>query len=455
MPELEGAAVLPPFPVPDGQTEEAHLRTLVEDGLAARFDVLEAAGCSFAPEIYRARAHEELDAISKLGHARYFLIVGDLSRWANSRGIPVGPGRGSSAGCLVSWTLGVTDIDPIVYKLPFERFLNPERSSFPEIGVDVCIRRREEFLPYLADRYGNDNVARLADDPRLNDCYSSLRRITVVITKRPVREYMPCDVGRDGIQTTPLDKAAVEKTGLVTFDFHSLETLTRIHDVVARVNAPRSTPHPRLNIAAIPANDPAVFRLLADGDTTDVFQFESEGMRAMLRRLRPDCMEDVAATTALYRPGPLESGMVEAFIARKHGREPIEYLHPLIEPILADTYGVLVYQEQAMQIAQAIAGISLGRADLLRRALGKKRPVEINDAGHRFAAGAMANGIDVEDAHAIFDYLEEMSGFGFNRAHAAAYGWITYQTAYLKRHFPTEFTAAVEGLRDDHVETHL
>lgn len=441
MPEMDACALLPRFPVPDGQAEEPYLRTLVEDGLAVRLGVLKAAGCSFEPEIYRARARAELDAICRMGHARYFLIVGDFIRWAKLRDIPVGPGRGSSAGCLVAWTLGITDIDPIECELLFERFINPERVMLPDVAVDFCPRRRGEVLRYIAERYGNDRVASIAVNPGWIDVPYS-RGVTIVITAKPVGQHVPSHEGRDGVVVTQLDKAAIERAGLITFDFYDLETLTVIHDAVKLVNEQRRTSgDPLLDIAAIRKDDPAVYWLLACGDITDVFQIESAGMCELLRQLRPDCMEDLAAAVALYRPGPMEVGMLDAFIAGKHGRERIEYLHPLIQPMLADTYGVLVYQEQAMQIAQAIAGYSLGRADLLRRTLGRRKKVA--EERDLFVAQAIARGVAAEVAGSIFELLAEFAGYGFNRAHAAACAWLTYQTAYLKHYFPDEFAEAV------------
>ncbi len=430
MPELEAARLLPRVSVPDGQTEESHLRMLVEDGLAARLDVIEAA----EPDAYRARTHGELDAICTMGHARYFLIVGDLIRWAKARGIPIGPGRGSSAGCLVAWALGITDIDPIQHGLLFERFLNPERAMLPDIDVDVCARRRDEIVQYVAERYGNEHVARVAVDP-----HPYFRGVTLVITCHPAREHVPCQ-GDDFVPLVPLNKAEVERAGLITFDFHSLATLTVIRDAVELVDKRRrAIGEPPLNIATIPTDDRAVFRMLAAGDTTDVFQLESDGMRALLRQLRPDRIEDIFAVVALYRPSPIESGMVDDFIARKHGRDHDEY--PLIAPILADTYGVLVYQEQVMQIAQAVAGYSLCRADLLRRALGGRRKVP--EERDMFVAAAVARNVDGEVAGAAFDLLAKWTGYSFNRAHAVGYARVTYQTAYLKQHFTDELAEAV------------
>lgn len=434
MPEIERAAALPRFPVLESQSEESFLRTLVADGLSVRLDVRKVA----EPEIYRARAQRELDVICSMGHARYFLIVSDITRWAKSRDIPVGPGRGSSAGCLVAWTLDITDIDPIEHGLLFERFLNPERAMLPDIGVDVCVRRRDEAVRYVTERYGNDHVARLAAQPGWID-FPCFPGVTVAITDRPVGEHIPCHVDRGFALVTQLDKAAVESAGLITFDFHDLNVLTVIRDAVELIDEQRRIAGELpLDIARIPKDDPAVFRMLAAGDTTGVFQLESEGMRALLRQLRPDRIEDLLAAVTLYRPGPIECGMVDDFIARKHGRDHGE--HPLIAPLLADTYGVIVYQEQAMQIAQAIAGYSLGRADLLRRALGKRQ--NMSEERDTFVAAAVARGIDAEMAGGVFAFLAKWTGYSFNRAHAAAYAWMTYQTAYLKHYFPDELAGA-------------
>lgn len=434
MPEMEGVAPLPRFPVPAGQTEEAHLRTLVEDGLAERLEVLDAA----EPDLYRTHAGEELDVICKKGHARYFLIVGDLVRWTRSRDIPVGPGRGSSAGCLVAWTLGITGIDPIKHELMFERFLNPERAILPDIDLDVCVRRRVEIVRYVGERYGNHHVARIAVKPGWID-FPYFRGVTIVIADKPVENHVPCHADDDGALVTLCDKAAVERAGLITFDFHDLATLSVIRDAVELVNEHRrATDVPLLDIATIPKDDRAVFRMLAAGETTDVFQLESEEMRALLRQLRPERIEDLSAAVALYRPSPIESGMVEKFIARKHGRDHGE--HPLIARILADTYGVLVYQEQAMQIAQVVAGYSLGRADLLRRTLGARR--KVTEEREMFVAAAVVRGVDAEVAGTVFDLLAKWTGYSFNRAHAAAYAWLTYQTAYLKHYFPDDLAEA-------------
>lgn len=444
MPEMEASAILPRFPVPNDQTEESHLRTLVEDGLAVRLDVHKVA----EPEIYRARAQRELNVICAGSHARYFLIVSDIIRWAKSHDIPVGPGRGSSAGCLIAWTLRITDIDPIEHKLSFERFLNPERVMLPDIDHDVCVRRRDEIVRYVTERYGKDRVARLAAEAGWIDSPYS-RGVTIAIADKPVGELVPCHADHDGILVTQLDKAAVKKAGLITFDFHDLGTLSVIRHAVELVNVRRRTAgEPPLDVTALSKHDPAVFQLLAEGDTTDVFQLESDGMRALLRELRPDCIEELVATVALYRPGPLECGMVDELIARKHGRD--RYEHPLIAPILADTYGVLVYQEQAMEVAQEVAGYSLGRADLLRRALGKRK--NVSEEREMFVAAAVTRGIDAETAGTVFDRLAKWTGYSFNRAHAAAYASVTYQTAYLKHYFPTEFNSALENHRRRHAE---
>lgn len=465
---------------------------------------------------YDTRLEQELEMIERTGFSSYFLIVADFINWAKDQGIPVGPGRGSGAGSLVAYALKITDVDPIEYQLLFERFINPERVSMPDFDVDFCQDRRGEVIDYVARKYGVDNVCQiitfgklqaravikdvgrvfgmsfgetdaitkllpnqldvtiesaLRDEPRLRERMEQDPKVArvietalkleglsrnagihaagVIITEEPVVNYCPLYVGRDGDVVTQFDKDFSEAVGLVKFDFLGLKTLTVIDNAVKFV---REQGQPEFRIDRIPLADSKVFELVSAGDTDGVFQVESSGMKDLCLRLKPNSIEDLTAINALYRPGPLGSGMVDDFIDRKHGRKPIEYGVPQLERILKDTYGVILYQEQVMQIARELAGYSLGQADLLRRAMGKKKAEEMAKNRELFVSGAVKNGLDAQKAEGIFDLMAKFAEYGFNKSHSAAYAFITYQTAYLKAHYPVEFMAALMTTEMDNTD---
>jgi len=458
---------------------------------------------------YKARLEQELKIINQMGFPDYFLIVADFINWAKDHDIPVGPGRGSAAGSLVAYALRITDIDPKPYHLLFERFLNPERISMPDIDVDFCINGREEVINYVREKYGKENVAQIItfgsmlaravirdvgrgmgmaygevdtiaklipnptgkkvtlhdaqkQEPRLRELIEKDARIKklfkvalslegltrhasthaagVVVTPEPLTNYLPLYVDpKSQGQVTQFDMGYVEKIGLVKFDFLGLKTLTVIDKTVKLIKERQAD----FDLGLIPQDDAETFQLLSRGETTGVFQLESSGMKEYLIKLKPSCFEDLIAMVALYRPGPLGSGMVDSFIKRKHGVEEFSYDFPQLEPLLRDTYGVIVYQEQVMQIAQVLGNYSLGGADLLRRAMGKKKPEEMAKQKKIFLDGAKQNKLDAKKAELVFDQMEKFAEYGFNKSHSAAYAYIAYQTAYLKAHYPVEFMAAL------------
>ncbi|HYB66379.1 MAG TPA: DNA polymerase III subunit alpha, partial [Steroidobacteraceae bacterium] len=510
-----GEARLPQYPVPAGLSTEEFLRAEAARGLARRFP----AGAAAA---YRERLASELAVICQMGFAGYFLIVADFIRWARENGVPVGPGRGSGAGSLVAYSLGVTDLDPLEHDLLFERFLNPERVSMPDFDIDFCMDGRDRVIEYVAGKYGRDRVsqiitygtmaakavvrdvgrvlgvpygyvdriaklipfelgitldAALEKEPELKRLYQaedevrnlidlarSLEGLTrnagmhaggVVIAPSVLTDFTPlyCDAA-GGSVVTQFDKDDVEAAGLVKFDFLGLRTLTIIDRAVRLINRAADPGSAPLEIGALPMDDAATFALLKSCRTTAVFQLESRGMKDLIRRLQPDCFEDIVALVALFRPGPLQSGMVDDFINRKHGRSdgPIDYLHPSLASVLKPTYGVILYQEQVMQIAQTLAGYTLGGADLLRRAMGKKKPEEMAQQRSVFTAGAVARGVRERLAEHIFDLMEKFAGYGFNKSHSAAYALLAYQTAYLKAHHAAAFMAAVLSADMDHTD---
>ena len=496
--------ILPAFPLPDGTDEERALRRAAEEGLAARLAAPNFAGGDAAP--YRERLAFELDMIVKTGFAGYFLIVADFIQWAKRQGIPVGPGRGSGAGSVVAWALTITDLDPLRFGLLFERFLNPERVSMPDFDIDFCQDRRDEVIRYVQQKYGRDRVAQIitfgklqaravlrdvgrvlgmpygqvdrlcklvpnnpahpvslakaiAGEPQLQQQrdsdetvarlmtialkleglyrHASTHAAGIVIGDRPLAELVPLYRDpRSDLPATQFNMKWVELAGLVKFDFLGLKTLT----VLARCRELLEHRGIRLDLADLPLDDRPTYDLLARGDTVGVFQVESAGCRDMLKKLRPDRFEDIVAANALYRPGPMEN--IPRYIAVKHGDEAPDYLHPKIEGILKETYGVMTYQEQVMQIAQVLAGYTLGGADLLRRAMGKKIRSEMDAQRAQFVAGAAERGVERARAELIFDQMAKFAGYGFNKPHAAAYALITYQTAYLKANYPVEFMAA-------------
>lgn len=501
-----GKSYLPNFPTPGQIPVDLFLKQCAEDGLKKRLPFVSG---KYEPEIYTKRLEFELKVIIDMGFPGYFLIVADFIQWAKDNQIPVGPGRGSGAGSLVAYSLGITDLDPLEYDLLFERFLNPERVSMPDFDVDFCMIGRDRVIDYVSRRYGRDSVAQiitfgtmaakavvrdvgrvlgypytfvdkiaklipfeigmtlanaLSQEPELLRRYQEEEDVKELLDLAQKLEGITRNAGKHagGVVIAPskltdfsavyceensnqkvsqFDKDDVEAAGLVKFDFLGLRTLTIIDDAIRMIK--QVNPDINIEILHIPLNDPKTFELLQSGQTTAVFQLESRGMQELIARLKPDCFEDIVALVALFRPGPLQSGMVDDFIDRKQGRAPIVYLHPDLEPILKPTYGVILYQEQVMQIAQVLANYTLGAADLLRRAMGKKKPEEMAQQRSIFLSGADERGIDTEIASQIFDLMEKFAGYGFNKSHSAAYALVSYQTAWLKCHYPSAFMAAV------------
>ncbi len=514
-----GRPRLPPYPVPGDMSTEAFVRAEAAAGLERRLEALAHGGPPPDVTVYRERLERELDVICQMGFAGYFLIVADFIRWARGNGVPVGPGRGSGAGSLVAYSLGITDLDPLRYDLLFERFLNPERVSMPDFDIDFCMVGRDRVIEYVASRYGRERVSQiitygtmaakavvrdvgrvlgmsygyvdkiaklipfelgitldeaLEKEPELARLYRteeeirtlidlarSLEGLTrnagmhaggVVIAPSVLTDFAPlyCDES-GGSLVTQFDKDDVEAAGLVKFDFLGLRTLTIVDWTVKAINAQHARRgEPPLEIGKIPLDDALTYeRVFKSAQTVAVFQFESGGMRRMLKDAKPDRIDDLIALGALYRPGPMD--LIPEYIACKHGKKP-QYLHAQMEQVLGVTYGVFVYQEQVMQIAQRLAGYTLGGADLLRRAMGKKKPEEMAKQRGVFIAGAAARGIGEPVANAIFDQMEKFAGYGFNKSHAAAYALLSYQTAYLKAHYPGEFMAAVLSADMDHTD---
>lgn len=509
---------LPRFPLPEGKTEEEHLRELAVRGLEARFAEMRAQGREPNEREYRERLDRELDVIVRMRFPGYFLIVADFIVWAKDNGIPVGPGRGSGAGSLVAYALRITNLDPLPYGLLFERFLNPERVSMPDFDVDFCMSKRDQVIDYVRAKYGEHSVGQIAtfhqlksksvvrdvgrvmgmapadagriaalvpdpvggknvpiakaleEEPRLKSVYDEdtevrelldtamqLENLTrhagmhaagVVISEGPLWDHVPVFCPDENVYVAQYHKDDVESAGLVKFDFLGLKTLTVIDIAVGLINRRPDRDAP-FDLDAIPLDDPATFALLQSGETTNVFQLESQGMQGLFKMLKPDCFEDIIAAVALYRPGPMGADMHTDFVHRKHGRQKVEYPDPSLEPILADTRGVIVYQEQVMQIAQSMANYSLGGADLLRRAMGKKKASEMEKQKAIFVEGATKNGFSAQKAEEVFDLMAYFAGYGFNKSHSAAYALITYQTAYLKAHFPAEFCCATMSADKD------
>lgn len=507
---------LPRFPIPQGQTDTAFLRSICYENLRKRY----------SPDIksIQDRLDYELSVIEKTGFASYFLIVWDLVKFVKQAGIPYGPGRGSAAGSIVSYILEITDIDPLRYDLLFERFLNPARISMPDIDMDFCYERRGEVLEYVANKYGKENVAQivtfgtmlaravirdvgrvlgfnysdvdkiakmvpftvghsitlkeaLASSPELSQSYefdkkikqlidvamqleglsrhSSTHAAGVVISDKPLIERVPLIRGSEGETVTSFDMDSLEKTGLLKMDFLGLRTLTVIDETIKIV---KQTKGVEVDISSIPLKDKKTFSLLSAGDTIGVFQLESRGMREILNKITPSKFEDLIAVLALYRPGPLGSGMVDDFIERKQGKKVIVYLHPKLEPILKETYGIILYQEQTMRIVSDLAGFDMARADLLRKAIGKKISEIMEEQSNLFIQGCKKNKIPEEIAKKIFELIDFFSGYGFNKSHSAAYSLISYRTAYLKANYPVEFMAALltsERNNTDKVMTYI
>jgi DNA polymerase-3 subunit alpha len=504
-----GDPVLPRFPVPDGTDETTYFAALARKGLEVRLAEHDAVGFVYDRSVYEARLEREIGVITDMDFPGYFLIVQDFINWAKENGIPVGPGRGSGAGSLVAWSMRITNLDPLPYKLLFERFLNPGRKSLPDFDIDFCVDRRGEVIKYVAQRYGEDRVGQIAtfgtlkakgairdvgrvlgvplsdvnevaklvpdtaknldealvQEPRLKEradndpvigrlvktatlLEGALRNVGmhaagVVIARGPLWEQVPVGKGQAGENVTQFDKDDVEKAGLVKFDFLGLKNLTMIQhavNLVRQSQLPEETP---FDIDKIPLDNPKAYEVMSRGDTAGVFQMESSGFTGMVKGLQPSEFEDIVAAGALYRPGPLGMGMHTRYIERKHKREPVEYPHALLAEVLEETYGVIVYQEQVMQVAQILAGFSLSDADNLRRAMGKKKADEMAKWGEKFVAGAVERGVETKTADDIFELMRSFAEYGFNKSHAAAYGLVTYQTAYLKGLYPKEFFAAL------------
>lgn len=502
--------LMPRYQTPDGVSLEAYLDQVTRQGLEVRLQTIrQRRGAAFASQeaLYWQRLDKELEIIRTTGYAGYFLIVWDFIRYAREHDIPVGPGRGSAAGSLVAYALRITDIDPLEYNLLFERFLNPERVTLPDIDIDFCMERRDEVIQYVTEKYGKDNVSQIItfgtmlakgvlrdvgraldmpyndvdriaklvpnrlnitlddaiqEEPRLRELqgsdpqvsrlidtarrlegltrHASVHAAGVVISPEPLINFVPLYKGVKGEAVTQYAMDDVEGMGLLKMDFLGLRTLTVLHYTVKMI---RENHGRDIDVAELPLDDAETYRLLSEARTVGVFQLESRGLRELLRKLQPQVFEDLVALVALYRPGPLGSGMVDDFIERRHGRREITYELPELEPILRSTYGVIVFQEQVMQIATTLAGFTPGGADLLRRAMGKKKAEVMAEQRESFVRGAIQNGYPEEKAAHIFDLMAYFAGYGFNRSHSVAYALIAYQTAYLKAHFPREFMAAL------------
>lgn len=499
---------LPQFTPPEGKTREEHLKELAEAGLKKRYPA--------ADKVIKDRVEHELDIIKKTGFTSYFLIAWDFINYAKSKGIPVGPGRGSAAGSVISYVLGITDLDPIRYDLIFERFLNPDRVSLPDIDIDFCYERRGEVIDYVTQKYSKENVAQVITfgtmqaraairdvgrvmgvgygdvdriaklipqepditleralklEPELRNLYkndpqvrqlidvsmevegltrhASTHAAGVVISDRPLTDYIPLFKTGDGLISTGYEMKSLEKIGLLKMDFLGLRTLTVIDETLKIIKRTKGI---TIDFSAMPLDDPKTYELLSNAESLGIFQLESPGMRDILRKLKPTNFEDIIAILALYRPGPIASGMVEDFTKRKHGLAPIKYDHKLLEPILKETYGTIVYQEQVMRIVSDLAGFTMSQADSLRRAMGKKNPEEMEQAKSKFLEGAVKKGIDKRTSEKIFNLIEYFAGYGFNKSHSTAYALISYRTAYLKANYTVEFMTALMTSERDNID---
>ncbi|EXX91742.1 DNA polymerase III subunit alpha, partial [Paenibacillus darwinianus] len=502
-----GRAALPAFgPLPEGVDSASYLRSLCRDGLDARYGGTPEweSGAAFRSEAER-RLDYELSVIESMGFSDYFLIVWDFIRFAHERGIRTGPGRGSSAGSLVAYTLRITDVDPLKYKLLFERFLNPERITMPDIDIDFNDERRDEVIAYVSAKYGEEHVAQIitfgtmaaraavrdvgralavpyaevdraaklipnqpgmtleaalnvsqelreacARSPKTDELirtalkvegmprHASTHAAGVVISKEPLTHHVPLQSGGESASLTQYSMEYLEAVGLLKMDFLGLRTLSILERTLRWVKEQYGRD---IDFCTVPDDDPATYAMLGRGETTGIFQLESAGMRRVLRDMKPSSFEDIVSVLALYRPGPME--FIPNYIAAKHGREMVTYPHPALEPILADTYGIIVYQEQIMQIASAMAGFSLGEADLLRRAVSKKKREVLDEERAHFVGGSLIQGYTEEDANRVYDMIVRFADYGFPRAHAAAYGVLAFQTAWLKAHYPIPFMASM------------
>lgn len=504
-----GKLFFPQFEVPQPHTQDSYFRALCEQGLEELIATDRINQDQRA--IYVNRLHEEINLIIKMGFVGYFLVVSDFIQWSKRNGVPVGPGRGSAAGSLVAWAMKITDIDPIRYNLLFERFLNPERVSMPDIDIDFCIEGRERVINYVREKYGHDKVCQiitfgtmmakgvikdvarvlgfpfedanaltelipdqlkitlkeaLETEPKLKKLvetnpqvaklfdlalrlegltrHASKHAAGIVISPEAISDVLPVYVPpKTNELVTQYAMTELEHLGFLKMDFLGLKNLTLIKRIIDLITKNHGV---TLDVNKLPVDDEAAFKLLCTGDTSGVFQLESDGIKDVLVRLQPHVFEDIIAVNALYRPGPLGSGMVDDFIERKHGRQKITYIFPELEPVLKETYGVIVYQEQVMKIASAIAGYTMGEADLLRRAMGKKKAEEMAKHKSLFTAKAEARGFDTKKAAELFDLMAYFAGYGFNKSHSAAYALIAYQTAYLKSHYRAEFMACLISL---------
>jgi DNA polymerase III subunit alpha len=507
----EGENYLPNFDVPPGFSLDEYFEHVTRQGFSERLPRLKQFAASGALrhtiDEYERRLSYEIDMIKQMKYPGYFLIVWDFIRYARERQIPVGPGRGSAAGSLVAYCLRITDVDPIDFDLIFERFLNPERVSLPDIDIDFCERRRGEVIDYVTRKYGRENVAQIitfgtmkaravvrdvgrvlempfADvdrvakqipaaldmtldkaleesetlrqmeqgDPKVKELLSVARRLEgmtrhasvhaagVVIAPNAITEHAPLYKGARDEIVTQWSMKEIERVGLLKMDFLGLSTLTLIYDAIEEI---RKTTGKTLDIDAIPFDDPKTYQVFQEGQTYGIFQFESSGMRDILRKAKPQRLDDLIALNALYRPGPLRSGMVEDFIARKQGKTEVKYELPQLEPVLSDTYGVIAYQEQVMRISNLVAGFTLGEADILRKAMGKKKADVMQKMRAKFIDGARKNGHSEKKAAHLFELMEHFAGYGFNKSHSTAYAYLAYQTAYLKANYPWHFAAAL------------
>ena len=496
--QKEKTYLLPRFDIPEGMTLDSYLEKMAWEGLKERL------GTEDVPEEYSQRLKYELGIIKQMKFPGYFLIIADVIRACKSRGIPIGPGRGSAAGSLVAYSMRITELDPLKFGLIFERFLNPERISMPDIDTDVSDKGRDQLIKYVVDKYGVENVSQIITFGRMKskqaikdvgramgmpyaevndvanfvpdgvksiqeavDQMSDLRELEknntqvaellssassmeglarhcsqhaagVVITPKPLSDLVPVRQIEEGQVATQYSMDPVADLGLVKMDFLGLQTLSILEDAVNNVKRNGSEVG---DLNQLPLDDPEVYKLLQKADTLGIFQLESPGMRRLLKKMVPDRFDDLVAILALYRPGPLESGMVDQYVNCKHGEE-VHYLHPLLEPVLKETYGVVLYQEQVMKCASTLAGYTLGGADILRRNMGKKKKDKMAAERIKFVDGAVKKGIQAAKAEEIFDIIEKFAGYGFNKSHSAAYALVTYQTAWLKVHYPKEFMAA-------------
>ncbi len=515
--DILGNPQIPNFPVPAGHTGETYMAKVSRDGLLERLKI---ASYDEAPPEYQARLEYEIQMMHQMGFATYFLVVWDYIKFARDTKIPVGPGRGSAAGSLVAYCMGITNIDPVHHGLLFERFLNPERNSMPDVDTDFCIEKREKVIEYVTEKYGKDHVAQiitfnrmtskavLKDVARVLDIpygesdkmakmipvargkpaklkvmidaektpekafqekYESgdlvpgtavtyrrwldmaitiegtnktfgMHAAGVVISAKPLDELVPLQRNNDGAVITQYYMEDVEAVGLLKMDFFGLRNLTMIQKAVDYVEQTRGE---TIDMDRVAYDDPETYKLLSRGELGGVFQLESSGMRQIVKDLKPDGLDDISSVLALYRPGPLDAGLIPKFINRKHGREQIDYPHQLIQPILEETYGIMIFQEQIMKIAQDMAGYSLGEADLLRRAMGKKKLSAMEMHRGKFIEGSMKNGVPQKTVEALWDQMVNFAQYCFNKSHSMAYGYVTYQTAYLKANYPVEYMAAL------------